>query len=445
MNKASTLKRVENLLSQLSNVVFDDDTLYGFISLDVSTISWLKGLSTHSIIEETCTIKSRPTLINNLNEKYCGQKAKINVDLSKYKNKDIFIAKTLNNLVNYSDNRISAPQNILLFDGETCEIYPSDKPNLQLSKYRKVISLINILKALAEHNNGDYDLIFYHGKKFNIIFDNWDISFLDSDLDGLGDILNLFQQKEHTLAFKSIFVETLANILERFPEHQRFEKLIVNFERFSLQFEESFRNYLADFSFEKVRDEHEEKHREYSIKLTTIFTDIGNKVLVIPVSLFLSVEKIKPFASVYSGNDQVFFTNTAVLFIVLMSFIYVRQLTTHQRYTVDAITNEYFNVISRLEQKSVESVKQLESFKGSIKKRSSAIKSSLYTADFGAISILTISCLIYLSYLNDITENEIHIYGTLFISLLISNLVIIVLDIIINKVKSTLNKSEIIQ
>jgi hypothetical protein len=440
MNKASTLKRIENLLSQLTNVVFDNDSLYGFISLEVSTISWLKSLSTHSIIEETCSIKGRPTLIKTLNEKHFGQSAKINIDLPKYKNKNIFIAKTLSSLIDYSDNRISAPQNILLFDGKVCEIHPSDKPNLQLSKYKKVISLINILKALAEHNNGEYDLIFYHGKKFNIVFDNWDISLLNYDLDGLGDILNLFQQKEHTLAFKSIFVGTLAKILDRFPEHQRFEQLIVNFERFSLQFEENFRNYLADFSFEKVRDEHEEKHREYTIKLTTIFTDIGNKVLVIPVSLFLTIEKIKPFASVYSGNDQIFFTNTGVLFIVLMSFVYVRQLTTHQRYTIDAITDEYFNVISRLEQKSVESVKQLESFKSSIKKRSLTIKSSLYTADFGAISILLISCLIYLSYLNDITENEINIYGTIFTFVLISNLIIITLDTAINKIKAKLNK-----
>jgi len=440
MNNVSTLKRIKNLLEQLSNVEFDDDTLFGFISLDAQTISWLKQLSASSIIEDTCSIKDRVTLISSLIDKHHGHSAKINIDLSKYKNKKIFIAKNLQNLINYSDNRVSAPENILLYNENRYEIYPSDKPNLHLSKYRKIINLINILKAEAEHNNGDYDLIYYHGKKFHIIFDNWDIDLLNYDLDGLGDIINLFHQKEHNLAFKSIFVETLAKVLEIFPEPERFEQLIKNFERFSFQFEEIFRNYLADFSFEKVRDEHEEKHREYTTKLTAIFTDIGNKVLVIPLTLFLSVEKIKPFDSVYSGNDQIFFTNTGVLFIALMSFIYVRQLTTHQKHTIDAITNEYFNVISRLEHKSAESVNQLESFKNSIKKRSKTIRNSLYTADLGAIFILIITCLIYLSYLNDITKDEVNIFETIFIFFLVSHLAVITLDTLTRKIKAILNR-----
>jgi hypothetical protein len=441
MNNISKLKQIENLLNQLSNIVFNDSNLSGSIILDASTIHWLKALTVSSIIEDTCVIKDRATIISSLIEKHHGFSAKINIDLPKYQNKNIFIGKSLQELINYSDNRVTAPTNILLYsNSSSSEIYPSDKPNLHLSNYHKIINLICILKEMAEHNNGDYDLIFYHGKKFHITFNNWCIDLLDYDLDGLGDILNLFNQKEHNLAFKSIFVETLAKILERYPEHERFEQLIKVFERFSLQFEEIFRNYLADFSFEKVRDEHEEKHREYTTKLTAIFTDIGNKILVIPLTLFLAVEKIKPFDAVYSGNDQIFFTNTGMLFIALMSFIYVRQLTTHQKHTIDAITNEYFNVISRLEHKSTESVTQLESFKNSIKKRSITIRNSLYTADFGATSILITTCLIYLSYLNDITEGEINIFEIMLTYFLLSHLIVITLDVLIRKIKVMLNK-----
>jgi len=327
MNQSKIEKTIA-LYKKLSNVSWHGDEVTGAVSFNKGINELIKYLDANSLIYSTFSIdgKSNPlsslSLLRNDNQT-------IELTLQPPRNPvcDMFFAKDLDDLLRCARYKLNEPKLYYIADKDFYNI--ENKHCESIEEYRNTIILIKIIKDIAaDHfeNNSEIAKAIILCKSKIIIPIKYQVSDLIL-LDGIDELLtelSIAPQLNHKIEiFKNTLCETLINI----PMEERFLYITKHFEDIRQRYEDNFNLFMSDFSFDKIKQEVEERKIEYVNKLNDIVSDIQNKILGIPISLLLVSTQIS------SSNDFIgdFLKNSGILvssygFLLLMFFILTNQL-----------------------------------------------------------------------------------------------------------------------
>jgi hypothetical protein len=230
------------------------------------------------------------------------------------------------------------------------EVVPAD-----VVKYRKLLSFIALLKDCAAYqDDGKAELIFIHDGKFAmpVLFTLTQLNMLeDKTLDRL---LAFFTEDTHREQKLSILTNTVLSTVAIAALNRRFQALLTELDDVLVKFADGYKLFVADFSYDKVRDEFETTKVEYAGKIHKVFTDIQNQLLSIPVATVIVATQMKAGAP---SDPTIWIANTALLagawiFAVLFSMLCANQyrtlrvLDTEIKRQEEVITKDYASVAS---------------------------------------------------------------------------------------------------
>lgn len=391
------LRQVKNLILQLSEISFKDRELQGSLLLSEYNLRWIKELADKQIIGATCKILGRPKAIKDIKNNLLGQVAELNIKSSDYQGSDAFFAENLSELVSFGGNQSKVPESFLLYNDGNCYLYPDDVPqNAEILHYIQITELLQLLSEHADYCETN-KLIFLQKSKLILTVPSYGQDLLKYELDGFVLLKKTLSDTNHQAEKSSILKEALVSLLSSVEVTNRFKFLVANFSEFSVRFEEGYRLFAASFSFEKVRKEYEEQYREYVSKLNAVFSEVANKLLAIPITLFVSFSQIVPLSTI---NDPVsaqitVVKNVGVVLVSLLMYLYVRELTVMQRSTLDAVHSEYTGLMERLKSSYPTGYTRIEQLHTKLNNRYKYLKRGLLFADIVAFIGLLVTLIIF--------------------------------------------------
>ncbi|MCW8833361.1 MAG: hypothetical protein OQK09_13720 [Colwellia sp.] len=399
----SKLEQLNNFIKCLDNPKFNElDELVGFLRLDKSTIESLRLLEKLDMIGSTCEIEGSIFEFNQLNERFIGDIAEVNIPLSKYRAKDCFFAKNIEELIQYGNNSITPPTKFLIYDneGKGSYLYPKDPLPPKVNHFLQIAELLMLLERFVDHKE-HHQFIFLHRTRVIIPTQGYNPDILSSELSGFLILKNILTEEGHKEEKANILKETLASFCTRIGNKNALEHLIQCFDEFSLRFEESYRSFAANFSFENVRREYEERNREYVAKLNTAFSEVANKLLTLPVSIFLVFSQIKILSSIKEPYKAMEALNQNIGLVILSLFIYVyiREITTIQRSTLEAIKTEFTGLMIRLKSEHPTGYQRVKEIDRALGNRYSKLKRGLLFADWVAFLSLILSLALFVLWI----------------------------------------------
>ena len=90
---------------------------------------------------------------------------------------------------------------------------------------------------------------------------------------------------------------------------------------------------MKEFSFEKIKSKFEHEKLEFTIKLNSIFSNIQNQILAVPLAMFLS-------SAQFNIENKFAFKNIVVWFAVIVFSLLLSFLIRNQKSTLTAIKAE---------------------------------------------------------------------------------------------------------
>ena len=348
LNKRFGLEKTDGGYSFTFNI---DDSNLEFI-----TRCEAEGLSFLFIIDEA----TQPNISD-----FVGKRAKgmLTVDTTAGINWAVF--SDWNDFIGLSRNLVKVPNCFLILEDET--VYPSDMPAKKLAHYLDIQKIVQALIDNADHQEKykvtGKKLVFLHKKRLDISID-YSANELAEALDGITIITSCLEDASHSEQKKSILKETLYSFLSNQPEATRMKYLLSHFGEFSQQFNENYQMFVSEFSFDEVREEYEEKKRDYLVKLNDVFSTIATKVLGVPIALALAAFKM----TAAIGNATLW-TNIFILLSVLAYVVIMLALVENQKYTLNAIKNEYSSHMNRLKGKYSDQFEKVKGIKEDLDKR----------------------------------------------------------------------------
>ncbi|MCX4163578.1 MULTISPECIES: hypothetical protein [Paraburkholderia] len=244
------------------------------------------------------------------------------------------LARSLSEILQPTRYRLKEPNDYFLIDSKFAKNdgeIPSD-----VQKYRQVLRLIKLLKQAAAFLDSDEGaLVFVHGGKFEL-----PIEYGVKDLRALDDatiakLLSFVGDDAHVEKKLGILEGAVKALLESWPKEQRFVHLLSNLSQLAEKTRDGYQLFIADFSYDKVRDATEAAKVEYAGKIHKAFSDIQTQILGIPVATIVVASQMKDAKVI--GYE--FWVNTAVLvgcwvFAILVAFVLWNQ--THTLAVLDA-------------------------------------------------------------------------------------------------------------
>lgn len=216
--------------------------------------------------------------------------------------------------------------------------YARGDPNepKEISDYKKVLELISLLRKSSSYFDESLrEFVFVQSGFFNLRV----CYSLDDVLKSSGSIeklLSFFDNKHHLDQKLSMLVTAIQNIAIREEDSKRFVLLLHNLDKVSCEVEKSYRIFCADFSYEKIKNDIQDAHIEFTSKIHKTFSDIQNQLLAIPVATVVLATQMKRPSD---ASDQ----NWINSFLLLSSFIFTfffGMLVYNQKHTLEVILEE---------------------------------------------------------------------------------------------------------
>lgn len=230
--------------------------------------------------------------------------------------------------------RIKEPRFYLFGNAWACT---DDTPPEQVERYRLLLKFIRLLEESAAYlDKENIDLVYIDDGKFTIPLKYTSDDLAKIDLISLEALLARFVQdthREQKLAIIGKAVQKLCGV-KGLP--QRFACLIENMPQLLKQFDEGYRLFVADFSYEKVLDQMETAKLEELTKIHKTFADVQNQILGIPVATIIVATQLKATSAV----DAIFWVNSAILVGVWVFAILTLLVMRNQLHTLDALDEE---------------------------------------------------------------------------------------------------------
>jgi hypothetical protein len=131
-------------------------------------------------------------------------------------------------------------------------------PPFSVTRYRKVLQLVKLLREGAAYLDKDRDeLVFIKSGKYSIPIEYTPGELAVADVDAIDKIIGLFSAEDDAHKEQKLAVLTTAvlSLLEGVTVGRRFRKLLIDLPELSNKFADGYKIYLANFSYDKVRDE----------------------------------------------------------------------------------------------------------------------------------------------------------------------------------------------
>ena len=240
----------------------------------------------------------------------------------------------------------SAPKSFYLIEEDL--IIPPDQPTKQVQNYFDAVAVADLLAQQADHSDrtgGTPRLIFLHKVSLSIPI-RYAVDDISEHINGLQELKTLLSSEEHKEQKRSIFKGALYNRLNKEKEADRFAHLLDHFQEFAKEFRENYQLFVCEFDFDEVREELEEKKRDYMSRLNATFNDMGAKLLSIPLAFYIAVTKMEPYSATTNTFETVVLNTVVELAVVTVS-VYILLLLNSHRHTLKATVEEYDSLFSR--------------------------------------------------------------------------------------------------
>lgn len=217
-----------------------------------------------------------------------------------------------------------------------------------ISKYNQVIELVKLLSEICDHQikehfNIRFILLDRIKVEIPILYKTHDLVNL-KNLDQVESLISLIRNGDLADQRKIILKKVLTEALRHRQPDKCFLYILNNFENIKKQFDDNYELYIRSFSFEKLKEEIEEKKIEYLAKLNGVIGDIKNKLLAIPLAVIVIGTQYK-----YSGCLTL--QNILILIGILFFVILMTILIVNQGHTLLHINNEIEGLKTRFENK----------------------------------------------------------------------------------------------
>ncbi len=200
--------------------------------------------------------------------------------------------------------------------------------------YLQATRLYSLLGKLADHHGGvgaAKTLVFLHKSKVEITpqYGEADLRELDNLASFEADfVLSDTHEEQKQTIIKTALLELFAG-RNKLP----FSELLGKFAEFIEKIRAGYELYVAEFSFQKVKEEVEKEKLDAMLKLNKVFSDIQSQLLAVPVALVLVGGQMEHSGRWTSKNILIWLA--ALIFAVLMDL-----LIRNQRHTLKAVKQE---------------------------------------------------------------------------------------------------------
>ncbi len=332
-------------------------------TLNLDLLKKLKKYSANSLMNDLLVPltgrNKRRVDINTLDEKHFGKQFKaefiLDGEIKFYQNYDQLVIH----------HPVEPPSSFLLTsEPEGIVHFPCKSLTGKLKHYFEVRDIWEYLLKKADDNKTG-SITFLYRQKLEI-FNKYRADDLNNGFDGLAKFIRLIDNDEkHDLEKGHILQNTLITMLSSIDAKERFTYLLKNFSKFSLRFDEAYQAYVVGFSFDELREEYEEKYRDYMVKINDLISSSLTKSLAIPATIFLTSTRTQSIVSAKSGTspDEVIAANVGIGLVAIIVSIVVCLMTLTEMHSLKSIKAEYNSLMSRLEDKSIEAYSTIQIFR----------------------------------------------------------------------------------
>lgn len=244
------------------------------------------------------------------------------------------LADEFDDVLNFPQGRIREPRFYLI---PVAWASTGNAPPDQVQRYRHVLSLVKLLEECSAYlDKENQELVFIDDGKFVIpvTFSSRDLPKLD--IASLQVLITRFGEDTHREQKITILAKSVQRICGAKPPQQRFADLLDRIPEVLKQFDEGYRLFVADFSYDKVLDQMETAKLEELAKIHKTFADVQNQILGIPVATIIVATQLKETDAI----NAIFWVNTAVLVGVWVFVVLTWLVMRNQLHTLDALDNE---------------------------------------------------------------------------------------------------------
>jgi hypothetical protein len=244
------------------------------------------------------------------------------------------LADTFADILKFPSGRIREPRYYLL---ESAYAHCDNSPPELVKRYRAVLSFINLLSDCAAYLDKEaQELVFFLDGKFSLPV-MYGVSALNSlDTASMDALLERFAQDTHRDQKLEILAKAIDETCASTLTSERFEKILAELPGLTKRFDDGYRLFAAEFSYEKICDQLEASRIEEMAKIHKTFSDIQNQILSIPVATLVVATQFKQARA----WDPAFWINTAILVGVWIFAILTYYVLRNQLHTLDVIGDE---------------------------------------------------------------------------------------------------------
>lgn len=230
--------------------------------------------------------------------------------------------------------RLSPPEQFFIVDGGCYYKNGEGKFLDKVKNYLIATQLASALMSIADYHGGigsAKTIIFLGKEKLEISID-YSVSDLSFNID-LSEFTSTYLDSEIHREQKKTIIKTV--LFEMFSGRENIPLycLLNQFNDFIKKIHASYQLYVAEFSFEKVKEQIEKEKLEATIKLNKVFSDVQNQLLAVPAALILAGGQMVQDNGWNSKNISLW------LGVVILS-MFMAMLIRNQRNTLQAVKKE---------------------------------------------------------------------------------------------------------
>ncbi|MEZ8855803.1 hypothetical protein AB6E16_09870 [Vibrio atlanticus] len=237
-------------------------------------------------------------------------------------------------------------------------------PTGEIKHYLEIAEIWKILRGCCDHKGSIAEITFLYRKKLTLK-STYNSGVLNLEFDGLDRFTRILKDLDsdaHKDGKAHILQNSLFGLLGHIPEKERFEFLLLNFTKFTSRFDEAYHAYVVGFSFDDLRKEHEERYREYMVKINDIVSSSLIKALMIPGALYLTATRTQAIQTSKTIAYGVEATIVNIGIGVAAICIIYWWILSNEESSLTSIKLEYSSLMGRLKDKSIDAYQAIEQY-----------------------------------------------------------------------------------
>ncbi|WP_194622932.1 hypothetical protein, partial [Vibrio anguillarum] len=239
-------------------------------------------------------------------------------------------------------------------------------PSGEIKHYLEISEIWKTLKGCCDHSGSIAEITFLYRKKLTLR-SIYNPKVLKQEFDGLDRftrILKDLDSDSHKDGKTHILQNSLVGLLGHIPEKERFEYLLLNFTKFTSRFDDAYHAYVVGFSFDDLRKEHEERYREYMVKINDIVSSSLIKALMIPGALYLTATRTLAIQSSKSlaNATEAGIVNVGIGIAAIAICMIYWWILCNESSSLSSIKVEYKSLMGRLRDKSADAHRAIEDY-----------------------------------------------------------------------------------